>query len=64
MLREHDFGIADGVAYAMSSMSGWLYDDSDEAATSYLRYEDDLAFLKRAIDEGYFEALQAMGENG
>lgn len=55
VMREHNFGMADGVALAMTAMSGWLYDD--ECATTYLRYEDDFAFLKTAIDEGYFEKL-------
>lgn len=63
-MRERDFGVADGVAFAMSSMAGWLYDD--EAATSYLRYEDDFAFLRSAVDEGYFETLlrELFLENG
>lgn len=55
VMREHNFGMADGVALAMSAMSGWLYDDAE--ALTYLRYEDDYAFLKTAIDEGYFEQL-------
>lgn len=55
VMREHNFGMADGVALAMTAMSGWLYDDAE--ATTYLRYEDDYAFLRNAIDEGYFEDL-------
>ena len=54
-MREHDFGHADGVVLAMSSMAAWLYDD--DAATACLRYEDDFAALRAAIDERYFEAL-------
>ncbi len=53
--REGDFGIADGVALSMGALNGWLYDDAD--ATTYLKYESDFAFLRKALDEGYFEAL-------
>ena len=38
VMREQNFGIADGVALACSCMAGWLYDD--DAALDYLRYED------------------------
>lgn len=55
VMREHDFGMADGVALAMASLSGWLYDD--ELASSYLCYEDDFAFLREAIDTAYFADL-------
>ena len=63
-LREHDFGYADGVALAVSSMAGWLYDDAN--ATSHLRYEEDFAALREAVDEGYFERLltELFLENG
>ncbi len=54
-MREHDFGMADGVALSIAALSGWLYDD--DAACDYLRYEDDFAFLRRALPEGYFERL-------
>lgn len=55
VMRERDFGVADGVALAMSALAGWLYDD--DAATSYLKYEDDFAFLRNALNKGYFEEL-------
>jgi hypothetical protein len=55
VLREHDFGVADGVIYAMSVMSGWLYDDAH--ALSYLKYEDAIEFASSALKEGYFEQL-------
>ena len=55
VMRERDYGMADGVALSMSALSGWLYDD--DLATAYLRYEDDFAFLRGALDEGYFEDL-------
>ena len=54
-MREHDFGVADGVVLAMSALSGWLYDDG--AATDYLRYEDAFAELRAQMDNGYFEDL-------
>lgn len=55
VMRENDFGMADGVALSMAALAGWLYDD--KLATSYLRYEDDFAFLRKATEEGYFEQL-------
>ncbi len=55
LLRERDFGTADGVVLAMSAMAGWLYDDS--MATDYLRFEDAFAELRRRAPEGYFENL-------
>ncbi|MDO4290347.1 MAG: insulinase family protein [Eggerthellaceae bacterium] len=55
VMRERNFGYADGVRLAMSSMGGWLYDD--EAATAYLRYEQVFSDLRAKISEGYFERL-------
>lgn len=55
VMRERDFGVADGVALTMSALCGWLYDDA--LATTYLRYEDDFAYLRRALETGYFEEL-------
>ena len=55
-LREGDWGgYPDGVALAITAMSGWLYDD--DRALDYLRYEDALAELKAGLDDGYFERL-------
>jgi hypothetical protein len=54
-LREGDFGYADGVAYAINALSGWLYDDG--AATTYLHYEDALARLRAGLDDGLWEDL-------
>ena len=55
VMRERNFGYPDGVLLAMSSLSGWLYDDGD--ACSYLRYEDAFASLRARLAEGYFEQL-------
>ena len=54
-MREHDMGMADGVANAMISLTGWLYDD--DAATVYLRYEEAFAELRAKLEQGYFERL-------
>ena len=54
-LREGDWGYPDGVGLAIQAMSGWLYDDAD--ATSYLRYEDELAHMRAGLASGYFERL-------
>ena len=55
VMREGNFGMADGVAYACTCLSGWLYDD--DAACDYLRYEQEFADLREKLDEGYFENL-------
>ena len=57
VMREHDFGVADGVALAMSAMAGWLYDEDDSLATAYIRYEDTFAALRAKLDSPYFENL-------
>ncbi len=64
VMRERNFGMADGVALACSCMAGWLYDD--DAALDYLRYEDAFASLRAKLAEGYFEQLirEVFLENG
>ena len=37
VMREHDFGLADGVAHAMNCLAGWLYDDSLATSLPSLR---------------------------
>ena len=54
-LRERDRGMADGVALAMNAMAGWLYDETPQGATRYLRYEDALAHMRAGLDTRYFE---------
>ncbi len=53
--RECDYGMADGVALAMTVMSGWLYDETDPAL--YLRYEDLTKELTDALSTSYYEDL-------
>ncbi len=53
--REANYGMSDGVALSMASLSGWLYDDS--LATAYLHYEEEFEQLRALLDEGYFEQL-------
>jgi len=55
--REHELGVADGVADAMIALSSWLYDDAMPIA--YLRYEDMFANLRAALDTDYYENLLA-----
>lgn len=55
VLRERNFGIADGVACAISCLSGWLYNDA--LSTAFLRYEDIFAKMRDLLEEGYFEQL-------
>ena len=55
VMRERDLGVSDGVALSMTALSSWLYDDAQPDA--YLRYEDDFAFLREALDTDYFEQL-------
>lgn len=56
-MREYDFGYPDGVALSISAMCGWLYDDSPEAALSYIRYEDLFASLRTKLGCGYYAKL-------
>lgn len=56
-LREHELGMADGVVYAIQSLSSWLYDD--EAPLDYIRYRDMFAELREDLEGGYFEELLA-----
>ena len=54
-LREADFGLAPkGLIYGLRLLKTWLYGGDPNA---YLRYEDDLAKIKRGLDERYFEGL-------
>ena len=54
-LREADFGLAPkGLIYGLRLLKTWLYGGDPNA---YLRYEDDLAAIKRGLDENYFEEL-------
>lgn len=55
VMREADYGIADGVALSMAALCGWLYDDS--MPTTYLKYEEDFRELRAALDTDYFENL-------
>ena len=54
-LREADFGLAPkGLIYGLRLLKTWLYGGDPNA---YLRYEDDLAAIKRGLDEHYFEGV-------
>ena len=54
-LREADFGLAPkGLIYGLRLLKTWLYGGDPNA---YLRYEDDLAAIKRGLDENYFEGI-------
>lgn len=53
--READFGSAPkGLMYGLQSMDSWLYDGDP---LMHLEYEKTFEFLKKAVDEGYFEDL-------
>ncbi len=55
ILREREFGMADGVAFSVSALASWLYDD--EAATTNLRYEESFGELRRALKSDFYEKL-------
>ncbi len=55
VMRERDWGVADGVALSMAALSSWLYDDA--LATTNLKYEKDFAFLRSQLETDYFEQL-------
>ena len=53
--READFGSAPkGLMYGLQSMDSWLYDGDP---LMHLEYEKTFEFLKKAVEEGYFENL-------
>ncbi len=53
--READYGSAPkGLMYGLQCMDSWLYDGDP---MMHLQYEQTFDFLKKAVDEGYFEQL-------
>ena len=54
-LREADFGLMPkGLIYGLRLLKTWLYGGDPNA---YLRYEDDLAAVKRGLNEKFFEDI-------
>lgn len=54
-LREADFGFAPkGLIYGLRLLKTWLYGGDPNA---YLRYEEDLAAIKRGLNENFFEDI-------
>lgn len=53
--READYGSApSGLMYGLQCLDSWLYDGDP---MMHLEYQDTFEFLKKAVDEGYFEGL-------
>lgn len=53
--READYGTAPkGLMYGLQSLDSWLYDGDP---MMHLAYGETFEFLKKAVDEGYFEGL-------
>lgn len=53
--READFGsFPKGLMYGLQCLDSWLYEGDP---LLYLEYEEAFAFLKKSIEEGYFEDL-------
>ncbi len=53
--READYGSSPkGLMFGLQSLDSWLYDGDP---TIHLAYADTFEFLKKAVDEGYFENL-------
>lgn len=53
--READFGTAPkGLMYGLQSLDSWLYDGDP---MMHLEYQETFDFLKKAVEEGYFESL-------
>ena len=53
--READFGNAPkGLMYGLQSLDSWLYGGDP---LMHLEYEETFTFLKKAVEEGYFEKL-------
>ena len=59
VMREHNFGVADGVTYSLDLLSTWLYDDSKPLLG--LQYEQVFTQLRNELESGGFErALQEL----
>lgn len=55
-LRESDFGrYPKGLMYGLKSFDSWLYDD--KAPFIHIKVEETLAFMKRGLENGYFERM-------
>ncbi|MBP3926315.1 MAG: insulinase family protein, partial [Clostridium sp.] len=53
--READYGNAPkGLMYGLQCLDSWLYDGDP---LMHLEYENTFAYLKKAVEEGYFEQL-------
>ena len=53
-LRESDFGrYPKGLMYGLKSFDSWLYDD--KAPFIHIKVEETLGFMKRGLENGYFE---------
>ncbi len=53
--READYGSAPkGLMYGLQCLDSWLYDGDP---MMHLEYQETFDFLKKAVDEGYFEGL-------
>ncbi len=53
--READYGSAPkGLMYGLQSLDSWLYDGDP---MMHLEYQETFDFLKKAVEEGYFESL-------
>lgn len=53
--REEDYGSAPkGLMYGLHSFDSWLYDGDPML---YLEYQETFDYLKKAVEEGYFEEL-------
>ncbi len=53
--READYGSAPkGLMYGLQCMDSWLYDGDP---LMYLEYQETFDYLKKVVDEGYFEQL-------
>lgn len=55
-LRESDFGrYPKGLMYGLKSFDSWLYDD--KAPFIHIKVEETLGFMKRGLENGYFERM-------
>lgn len=55
VMKEHNFGTADGVIYALDALSTWLY--SDDCVCNALKFEGIFEKLRQMLHSGSFEEL-------
>ena len=55
VMREHNFGMADGVVYSLDCLSTWLYDE--DKPYSCLKFESIFKRVRKMLEDGQFQKI-------